>query len=76
MGQLVSPPNLELHGGAGSMKEAEVDMASLEPLAPWVPQGLSKLRGPFPGLRVTSTAGLWGNHSKPQRLPPGAPSVT
>lgn len=46
------------------MKEAEVDMASQEPLAPWVPQGLSKLGGPFPGLRVTSTAGLWGNHSK------------
>lgn len=58
------------------MEDAEGDMASLEPVAPCVPQGLSKLGGPYPGLRVTSTSGLWGNHSKHQRLPPGAPSVT
>lgn len=42
---LVSPPNLDLHGEAESMKEAEVAMASPEALAPWVPQNFPNLVG-------------------------------
>lgn len=70
---LVSPPDLDLHSEAESMNEAEVAMASPEALASWVPQNFPNLVGTAVslGLRVTSSAGLRGNHSKRQILPPG-----
>jgi hypothetical protein len=48
------------------MREAEVAIASPEPLAPCVPQNVPNLGGTAVslGLPVTSSAGLRGSHSK------------